>query len=88
LGTRDSELIEAHDRYGAAQPGLLRLKVPRDPKGSPVRAAQRAPRYADGEGRFSGDGTRTREQRPVTGRGAGARYQAAVGAFTMNKSNP
>lgn len=86
LTEADGKLIEAHDRYGAAQPGILRLKAPRDPKGSEKRRASTKGRFADGDGRYSGDGTATRDQRPVTGRGANARYQVAVGALTMNKS--
>jgi hypothetical protein len=79
LTRRDSALIGAHDRYGAGEVGELKLRVPRDPKGSPKRAAYGS-RFADGEGRFSGDGKASRQARPVTN-GARARYMVAVGAL-------
>lgn len=84
LTARDRKLIDAHDRYGAGEPGQLRLRIPRDPKGSPRRAAssQRG-RFGSVEGRYSGSGKATRTQRPVTSHslGAKARFVAAVGAL-------
>jgi hypothetical protein len=83
LTKRDRMLINAHDRYGAGEPGELRLRVPRDPKGSPKRAASRGERFADKGERFSGDGKATRHARPVTTHSLGARrrYVAAAGAL-------
>lgn len=82
LSERDSKLIAAHDRYGAGEPGKLRLRIPRDPKGSPLRAASGGPRYSDINGRFSGNGKETKKRRPVTSSpGARHRFQVAVGAL-------
>ena len=86
LTKRDSALIGAHDKLGAGQPGELRLRVPRDPKGSPLRAANGGQRYGRTEGRYSGDGTATRVSRPVTSAsfsGAHGRYVVAVGALRL-----
>lgn len=86
LTKRDRVLINAHDRYGSGEPGELRLRVPRDPKGSPRRAASRKGRFSDlpkGQ-RHSGNGKASRDLRPITSHsiGAKARVVAAVGAMT------
>lgn len=85
LTKRDRALINAHDRYGAGEPGELRLRIPSDPKGSPRRrASSQRGRYGDGDGgRRSGNGKATRKPRPVTSHslGAKARFVAAVGAM-------
>lgn len=84
LTKRDRGLINAHDRYGAGEPGELRLRIPRDPKGSPKRAAgKQAGRFGDTGGRYSGNGKVSRNARPVTGQslGARARFKVAVGAL-------
>lgn len=92
LSKADGNLIATHDRYGAGEPGPLRLRVPADPKGSPKRAAYPKGRFGDpetgdgggnGGGRYSGNGKATRNVRPVTSHslGAKARYKVAVGAL-------
>jgi hypothetical protein len=84
LSEKDSALIKAHDRYGAGVGGELRLRVPKDPKGSPKRAASRGDRYASNGGkRAKGNGKATRNARPVTSHSIGAkrRYRVAVGAL-------
>lgn len=81
LGRRDSALINAHDKLGAGETGVLRLRVPRDPKGSPLRA-QYENRYAETKVRYSGDGKEKRKVRPVTGpHGEAGRWVAAVGGL-------
>lgn len=84
LTRRDSALINAHDTLGAGEPGELRLRIPRDPKGSPKRAASGGQRY--GRERYSGDGKVTKISRPVTiasFSGPHGRYVAAVGALKL-----
>lgn len=85
LTNRDQRLIEAHDRYASGELGELRLRVPHDPKGSPRRAAaKQGGRFgAEGGKRYSGDGKKKHDRRPVTARhvGAKARVVAAVGAL-------
>lgn len=88
LSKTDSRLIGEHDTYGSGEPGELRLRIPRDPKGSPLRAAR-----ADeaGGGRFShgaGNGSSPGKpysgdtRRPVTSIGAKARFKVAVGSLS------
>jgi hypothetical protein len=89
LTARDSSLINAHDKLGAGEPGELRLRIPRDPKGSPRRASGRqAGRFAQiKKGHFSGEGKVMRVLRPVTSasfKGAHGRYVAAVGALKLD----
>jgi hypothetical protein len=85
---RDSAVIAAHDTLGAGEPGELRLRIPRDPKGSPIRAAgKQAGRFAQIKGRFSGEGKVAKVSRPVTSAsfiGAHGRYVAAVGALKLD----
>jgi hypothetical protein len=84
LSEHDSRLIAAHDRAGVGEPGKLRLRIPRDPKGSPKRAASTtAGRFSTTAGRYSGDGKATRSK-PVTSLGAAHRYVVAVGAGLVN----
>jgi acyl dehydratase len=84
LTNRDRALINAHDRYGAGEPGQLRLRVPRDPKGSPKRAASTLTgRYIESGTNSHGKGKR--HHRPVTS-GAKARFVAAVGAMSPSKA--
>jgi hypothetical protein len=84
LSERDSRLIREHDRYGAGEPGELRLRVPRQPKGTSHRAAD-SPSWTGGDGERWPRGPHTEEPRtrPVTSRsvGAKARYKVAVGAL-------
>jgi hypothetical protein len=89
LTNRDRALINAHDRHGAGEPGQLRLRIPRDPKGSPKRAASsQQGRFGDKGGRYSGNGKATRATRPVTSHslGAKARFVAAVGSLSPSKA--
>lgn len=84
LTKRDRALINAHDRYGAGEPGELRLRVPSDPKGSPKRrASSQRGRFGESGERYSGDGKATLNRRPVTAHsiGARARFVAAAGAL-------
>ena len=88
LTERDRRLINAHDRYGAGEPGQLRLRIPRDPKGSPKRRASgQAGRFGSlpkGE-RYSGSGKAMKAQRPITSHSLGAkhRFVAAAGALGL-----
>jgi hypothetical protein len=86
LTPRDSALVKAHDHHGIAQPGQLRLRLPRDPKGSPKRAASGHNRFAAiTKGRYSGSGKYSGKQsRPVASysKGSKARFVAAVGALS------
>jgi hypothetical protein len=82
LTERDSKLINAHDRHGVGIDGELRLRIPDDPKGSPKRR-QYDGGFAEGGGRYSGDGkSKGVMRRPITHNalGARARYLVAVGA--------
>jgi hypothetical protein len=85
LAKRDRDLVNAHDRWGAGEPGELRLRIPHDPKGSPKRAARAGRRYADADSPGKrGTGAR---RHPVTSHslGAKARFKVAVGALRGNE---
>jgi len=86
LGRKDSRLIHEHDHYGSGEPGVLRLRIPRDPKGSPLRA-QRGNRFADGGGHGTSPGTQYggETRRPVTSIGAKGRFRVAVGALRQEE---
>lgn len=93
LSKRDSDLIQTHDRYGAGEPGELRLRIPRDPKGSPNRArVKQEGRFGkNGKKRHSGNGKRKNPtQRPITGHslGAQAHYKVAVGGLNPKPKPP
>lgn len=83
LSERDSRLIGEHDKYGSGQPGELRLKVPRDKKGSPKYA--RSPEEVNASFQRSGGGKgepyKGNSRRAVTSVGAKARYKVAVGSL-------
>lgn len=91
LSKRDSQLIKEHDRYGAGEPGTLRLRVPRDPKGSPKRAKSPAGRFGAGGGNGSSPGSAYsgKSNRPVTSASLGAarRFKVAVGALHPDGDN-
>jgi hypothetical protein len=77
LSKRDSKLIHAHDAMGAGEAGPLKLRVPKDPKGSPKRAAYGG-RFSDAPGRYSGDGKAKHMKRPVTSRSIGAKHRIVI----------
>jgi hypothetical protein len=81
LVARDRRLIDAHDRYGAGEPGALCLRIPRDPKGSPKRRASGGKGFDTGDRDYPQQTGKRRK--PVTSHslGAQARYVAAVGAL-------
>lgn len=87
LSAKDSRLIGEHDKYGAGEPGDLRLRPPRDPKGSPIRAANAekagGARFSQGGGNGRGKGVQYsgNTSRPITSVGAKARFKVAVGAL-------
>jgi hypothetical protein len=87
LTDKDRGLINAHDRYGAGEPGELRLRIPSDPKGSPKRAASDPEGRYGGGPRRSGNGKNTRGTRPVTSHslGAKARFKVAVGSLKKDE---
>lgn len=76
LSERDSRLIGEHDRFGAGEPGLLRLRVPSSPKGSTHDGSGWVGHVPpSGSRQYSG-----KSRRPVTSVGAKARFKVAVGA--------
>jgi len=80
-----SRQVAEHDRNGVAEPGVLRLKVPKDPKGSPQRKKYGGG-YADQTTKHYGGDERKvspTPKRPVTAFSWGVRhrYVAAVGAL-------
>lgn len=77
LSERDSRLIGEHDKYGAGEPGVLKLRVPRDPKGSTHCSS--GYQGANGNGNYTG-----KRNRPVTSVGAKARFKVAVGALSAD----
>lgn len=82
LTSRDSRLISEHDSQGVGEPGLLTLRVPSDPKGSPKRQASGGG-YADVGGSEAGPHTYSgKSNRPVN-LGAAARFKVAVGALNL-----
>lgn len=91
LGKRAMREIRSHDRDGTAQPGELRLDVPREPKGS-QRRATRAGRTSHRENRKQNAGTGPQAQVVGTAipsglngpRGSQRRYVVAVGAATRD----
>lgn len=80
LSARDSKLIGDHDRNGAGEPGELRLRIPRDPKGSPKRHTSK--QAAAIERLRSYPHPRKGDGRPVTSVGAAARVKVAVGSLS------
>jgi hypothetical protein len=89
LSGKDSHLISDHDKYGSGEAGILTLRTPSDPKGSPNRAAAGGGRFRDGGGNGNNPGGHydgSSNSRPVTGgtnHGATARYKIAVGALNL-----
>jgi hypothetical protein len=84
LSGKDSRLISDHDKYGSGEPGVLNLRIPSDPKGSPKRrAGKNGGGFKDGAGHGKNPGTpyTGQKNRPITGSGASARYKVAVGAL-------
>lgn len=81
LGFRDQRLIHDHDAWGAGEPGTLTLRVPVDPKGSPIRASQKGKRFSDGGVGGADKKNAGKRNRPVTG--SAARYRVAVGALDL-----
>lgn len=76
LSARDSRLIGEHDTYGVGEPGVLKLRVPRIPKGEDHNGWAKTGRHDDGPARkYAGKSNRT-----VTSIGAKARFKVAVGA--------
>lgn len=84
IQNRDRRMIALHDRYGIGEPKALRLKIPRDPKGSPIRgASDQRGRFGETSGRYSGSGENTgKTTRPVAQHSirANGRLVIAVGA--------
>lgn len=80
LAPRDQKLIDAHDKFGAGEPGRLRLRTPSDPKGSPKRASRKGVRYAEGGGHGASSGTQStgKRRRPLKTRGTHRRFQVAA----------
>lgn len=95
LTQKESKLIRNHDTFGVGEAGLLRLRIPRDPKGSPKRAASAAKnggggRYADGAGHGSNPGEQStgKRNRHVTGNaGRAADHRVVVAALNLTRSN-
>src|SRR5690606_20876576 len=72
LSERDSRLIGEHDKFGVGEPGTLRLRVPRIPKGED-HSGYAANGRGDTQRRYTGKSNRT-----ITSVGAKARYKVAV----------
>jgi len=83
ISAADGRRIRTHDAHGAGQPGPLRLRIPVDPKGSPLRTSRSGTYRDQGAGIKKGA---PKDSRPVTANhlghvGAKARYMVAVGAL-------
>lgn len=74
LSSRDSRLIGEHDSYGVGEPGVLRLQVPRIPKGEDHNGWAKTGRKSEAR-KYTG-----KTNRAVTSIGAKARFKIAVGA--------
>lgn len=73
LSERDSRLIGEHDKYAIGEPGELRLRVPRLPKGTDKTGGRKT---GGNTGKYQG-----KRPRPITSVGAAARFKVAVGAL-------
>lgn len=77
LPPKESQLIHAHDTTAAGEPGNLKLKTPRDPKGSTKRRQNAGGSFAAGAGHGNTPGKQNTGQRdrPIT---AGPSGQSAT----------